>query len=67
MSKSTLVHWRQAFDVCMQMAGVGPLAKHVARLPEKDRAKLLEGIGSELLREKVNTLLRQRQEQLALV
>jgi len=67
MSDGKLLRWREAVRVCMRVAEVGPLAKHLARLPEDDRAMLLDGIGSEMLRSEVNALLRRQQEQLALV
>jgi hypothetical protein len=66
MSEGKLLRWREAIRVCMR-AEVGPLARHLARLPEDDRSMLLDGIGSEVLRSEVNALLRRQQEQLALV
>ncbi|HUU54469.1 MAG TPA: hypothetical protein VMY87_06060, partial [Armatimonadota bacterium] len=67
MSETKLQCWREAFHVCMRRTETAPLARHLARLPEGDRSMLLEGIGSDLLRAEVNTVLRSQQEQLALV
>ena len=67
MSETKLMRWREAFRVCMRVAGMGPLATHLARLPEDDRVMLLDGIDSDLLRAEVHSALRKQQEQLALV
>jgi hypothetical protein len=67
MSERTLLCWREAFQVCMRRAEVDPLARHLARLPESDRSMLLAGIDSKMLRSAVKAMLRQEQEQLALV
>ena len=67
MSETKLMCWREAFRVCMRVAGMRPLATHLARLPEDDRVMLLDGIDSDLLRAEVHSVLRKEQEQLALV
>ncbi len=67
MSETKLRCWREAFRVCMRVTELGPLARHLVGLPEDDRSMLLEGIDCDLLRAEVDTLLRKRQDQLALV
>ncbi len=67
MSEAKLICWRDAFRVCMRVAGVRPLATHLAQLPEDDRVMLLDGIDSDVLRAEVHSMLRKQQEQLALV
>jgi hypothetical protein len=67
MTDTTLLCWREAMRVCMGTAETRRLAEHLARLPEMERTMLLEGIDSDGLRAAVNSVLRRRQEQLALV
>lgn len=67
MTDTKVLCWREAVRACMRRDEVGGLAEHLVRLPEDDRAMLLEGIDSDELRAQVNSLLRRQQEQLALV
>ncbi len=66
MSDTTMVCWREALRACVRSGEAVGLAEHLARLPEDERAVLLEGLECEELRARVNSLLLLRQEQLAL-
>jgi hypothetical protein len=50
----------------MRTTGTELLAKHLVQLPEDDRLMLLDSIDSDMLRAKVDCLLRGQQQQLAL-
>jgi hypothetical protein len=67
MTETNLLCWQEAIRVCIGPSDIARLAEHVARLPEGQRRMLLDGIDSDGLRAAVNSLLRRRQEQLALV
>ena len=67
MSDLMISRWAEAVRLCLERSQLGPLARHLARLPEGDRSILLEGIGSEALSAEVKAVLRRREEQLALV
>lgn len=67
MTDAAVLRWRDAMPVCLGAGEVKRLARHLARLPEGERRMLLDGIDSDLLRVAVDSLLRQNEQQLALV
>lgn len=67
MTETEQFCWQETVRVCMEGADEGRLAEHLAQLPHDHRATLLDGIGSERLRARVDRVLRRRRDQLALV
>ena len=67
MTETEALRWHEAVRVCIRRGDDARLAEYLTGLPEGERAMLLDGIGSEVLRAHVNSLLRRRQEQLALI
>ena len=67
MSETGLLCWREAMRVWVETRDMGRLAEYLARLPEEERTSLLAGIDCDGLTVAVHSLLKQRQEQLALV